>query len=147
MRPEVKDAMGEYVDHASDVLLALGYDFIGASADVENDASQGLPVFCKGPDAQGNGRWSTNGLLVLSGSLARRTSTKTIPPGAKLVREEMIKNGVLAESDEFGSYKLSRDHLFSSASAAADVILGRSANGLTEWKTADGKTIKELEQE
>jgi len=34
--------------------------------------------------------------------------------------------------------------LFYSASAAA-IIMERSANGLTEWKTKDGRTLKGIE--
>jgi len=36
---------------------------------------------------------------------------------------------------------------FSSPSAAAAVIHGGHANGLTVWKNKDGKTLKELESE
>ena len=36
------------------------------------------------------------------------------------------------------------DLLFSSPSAAADIVMGRSANGLIEWKDVNGRTIKDL---
>ena len=39
-----------------------------------------------------------------------------------------------------------KDYLFSSPSAAAAVVLGRSANGLTEWKLKNGTTLKEFEK-
>jgi hypothetical protein len=51
-----------------------------------------------------------------------------------------------------GALKEKTDHLlfikdieFASPSAAAAVIHGGSANGLTAWKNKDGKTLKELE--
>ena len=34
---------------------------------------------------------------------------------------------------------------FNSPSYAASFVLGGHVNGLTEWKTIDGKTLKELE--
>ncbi|WP_455502150.1 DUF4357 domain-containing protein [Gemmiger sp.] len=34
-----------------------------------------------------------------------------------------------------------KDCVFTSVSAAAAVVLGRSSNGRTEWKTLDGQTI------
>ena len=37
------------------------------------------------------------------------------------------------------------DHLFSSPSAAAAVIMGRSANGLVEWKDLAGRDLKSIE--
>jgi hypothetical protein len=36
---------------------------------------------------------------------------------------------------------------FSSPSAAAVVIHGGSANGLTAWKTTDGRSLKQLDEE
>ena len=38
-----------------------------------------------------------------------------------------------------------QDIEFSSPSAAAAVIHGGHANGLTAWKNKDGKTLKDLE--
>jgi hypothetical protein len=47
---------------------------------------------------------------------------------------------------QFDNYILfSDDHIFSSPSTAAVMIMGRNANGLTEWKSKDGKTLKEFE--
>jgi hypothetical protein len=39
------------------------------------------------------------------------------------------------------------DYLFKSLSTAASVVLGRSANGRTEWKDANGRTVAEIESE
>lgn len=36
------------------------------------------------------------------------------------------------------------DHLFSSPSMAAIAILGRNANGYTEWKNKDNVSLKKL---
>ncbi|GAB4282614.1 MAG: hypothetical protein Kow0068_07270 [Marinilabiliales bacterium] len=40
---------------------------------------------------------------------------------------------------------LKQDHLFSSSSSAAMIIMGRSASGLTEWKMKSGKTLQDFE--
>lgn len=37
------------------------------------------------------------------------------------------------------------DYIFSSPSTAAIMVMGRNANGLSEWKSKDGKTLKEFE--
>ena len=39
----------------------------------------------------------------------------------------------------------SHDYIFSSPSTAAVMVMGRNANGLSEWKLKDGKTLKEFE--
>lgn len=42
-------------------------------------------------------------------------------------------------------YRFSQDQVFGSPSTAAGVILGRTANGRIEWKTKDGKTLKDVQ--
>ena len=42
---------------------------------------------------------------------------------------------------------MQEDLLFSSPSYAAMFVIGKSANGLTSWKNADGKTLKSLEED
>jgi len=43
-----------------------------------------------------------------------------------------------------GSF-FSDDYIFSSPSTAAGMVMGRNANGLSEWKNKDGKSLKEFE--
>jgi len=45
-----------------------------------------------------------------------------------------------------GLYRFTQDYSFSSPSTAAAVVLGRSANGRIEWKDAQGRTLKELQE-
>ena len=40
---------------------------------------------------------------------------------------------------------LQEDVLFESVSGAAQFVIGKKSNGKTSWKTKDGKTIKDLE--
>lgn len=42
------------------------------------------------------------------------------------------------------SYRLVQNYVFDSPSMAASVLLARSANGLNEWKTEDGRTLGEV---
>ena len=44
-------------------------------------------------------------------------------------------------------FHFSKDHIFTSPSLAAAIVMGRNANGRTEWKTSDHKTIKDIEEE
>lgn len=48
----------------------------------------------------------------------------------KLMSDGTIENGIFT-----------KNYIFTSVSAAAAVVLGRSSNGRTEWKTLDGRTI------
>ena len=41
--------------------------------------------------------------------------------------------------------EFSEDYVFSSPSTAAAIVMGRNANGLSEWKLKNGITLKEFE--
>jgi len=55
----------------------------------------------------------------------------------------LIEEGILVNKGEY--FEFTDDYIFSSPSTAAVMIMGRNANGLTEWKNNDGKTLKEIE--
>ena len=46
--------------------------------------------------------------------------------------------------DKGDHLELVSDHVFGSASAAAQAPLGRSSNGLREWQTGDGMPLRDL---
>ena len=50
------------------------------------------------------------------------------------MRNQLIADGVIV-NDLF-----IKDYIFGSSSAAASVVLGRSANGRKEWALLDGRT-------
>jgi len=70
-------------------------------------------------------------------------SATEMQPGGVLLW--LIADGVLIEKDGF--FIFTRDTEFSSPSAAAAVIFGRSANGLVAWKTESGKSLKQLDEQ
>jgi hypothetical protein len=60
-------------------------------------------------------------------------------------RKQLITDGTLVEKGGF--LEFTRDVEFSSPSAAAVVIHGGSANGRTAWKSQDGQTLKQLDEQ
>ena len=93
-------------------------------------------------DAQG--RDEARGFVVLEGGLARLEENVMLP-GYQQLRHRLIAEGVLVPTNET-QYRLTRNVVFDSPSAAASVLSGGSKNGRTEWKTADGVTLKELQR-
>ncbi len=75
---------------------------------------------------------------VIVGELYNWTGI-TYPKSFKQKREGLIKDNIIKD------WVFTKDYLFSSPSTAAGVIMGRSANGLIEWKKKDGTTIKDNE--
>ena len=74
--------------------------------------------------------------MVLKGSQARPKWTGS-PRGYANLFDQLVQDKVLVEAST-GERVFSQDHGFSSPSAAAAVISGRSANGRTKW-TLSGK--------
>ena len=94
-------------------------------------ASNLLVMSAKGVKAQG--QEMPNGFLVKAGSLAVIEDTPAIPERVRNLRQYLVKEGVLAPDGD--AYLFKQDYLFSSWSAAASVILARSASGPFNWKS------------
>ena len=89
--------------------------------------------------AEATAKQTTEGFVVLKGSKIAPSSgvDNTISPGNRKKREECkIENNILQE-----------DVLFNSPSSAAEFVTGKSCNGWVSWKTKDGKTLHDLEEQ
>lgn len=73
--------------------------------------------------------------VVQKGSLISNDVTDSFQQGYLGLRNKLIEDGVIVD----GIFV--EDYAFSSVSAAAAVVLGRSANGRKEWTKLDGRTI------
>ena len=83
----------------------------------------------RGADAQGI--INEEGFVVLAGSKICEDETPSCPNYVKESRQKYF-----ADLDNNGI--LQKDILFKSPSGAAAFVIGASANGNVEWKTADG---------
>lgn len=91
----------------------------------------------RGADAKGE--VVEGGFLVRQDSSVATEVVPSIPPSASKLRAQLLDEGVLAKHGERLTF--TKDHCFPSPSSAAGVVLGRSANGLLEWKDADGRSL------
>ena len=82
---------------------------------------------------------TNEGFVVLKGSMISLEDLKTMPKLIKELRVQLISSGIIKDGI------LKENQLFTSASYAAAFVLGTNANGLTHWKTKNGQTLKELE--
>ena len=137
--------MEVFLGHMLGMLPVLGVHAF-EQAPKASAAEAGPVLTCKGKGVQATGYEASQGFVVRAGSQA---VAETVPSmeqhvrGMFDLRQELISNGVLAMQG--GLYHFTQDYSFSSPSTAAAVILGRSANGRVEWKTADGRTLKEIQ--
>ncbi len=102
-------------------------------------------IECKGKEAFAKGEYTEEGLVVFEGSICNLEETKTAGSSIINKREELINQNILIKKDKI--YEFSKDYIFSSPSMAAAVVLGRRANGWSEWKFLDGKTLDEVKRQ
>lgn len=110
-------------------------------------AKAGPLLTCKGKGVQATGYEASQGFVVRAGSQAVADAVPSMEQHVRSMfdlRQELISNGVLLADN--GRYQFTQDYTFTAPSTAAAVVLGRSANGRVEWKAADGRTLKALQE-
>ena len=95
--------------------------------------------------ANAKGIPTSSGFVVLKDSEIATSIVNSLTGSFRNLREKIIDEKIIIEKDK--KLVFSRDYEFSSPSTAAVMVMGRNANGLTEWKLVDGKTLKEFESE
>ena len=104
------------------------------------------PLVCRIKGLVAYGNRSKNGFVVFKGSqavLKPRKYAEQTRNWTYLEREKLINLKVLVpEADRL---RFVTDYEFSSPSAAAAVVRGGNASGLTEWRSEDGTKLKDLE--
>jgi len=87
---------------------------------------------------------SPQGFVVATGSQAMLTTAPAASARLISLREELQARGVLVSQEERLGF--AQDYVFSSPSTAAGVVLGREANGRTEWRDAAGRTLRQIQE-
>ena len=149
---EKESEMEEFIDYSKVIMGTLGYKLfepvINKSCIEKQDHQEiaetdQIPLYLERViknvgKVNANGIQTSEGFVVFSGSRISPQDDNTIPVVIKERRKSapIDINGILKE-----------DLLFTSPSYAAMFVIGKSANGLTSWKTQDGRTLKSLENE
>ena len=135
--------MEEYIENIKMLVNTLGHKVFDEKRDFKPKRKQ-EPFFIKaarGADAQGEP--TSDGFVVFKGSKATSTTVNSITQNFINLRQKLIEEKVIIQKDD--NFEFPDDYIFSSPSTAASIVLGRNANGLTEWKQKDGKTLKDFE--
>lgn len=138
--------MEVFLDHLLGMLPVLGINaFEQPKRTPSGFQSETLYLDAKG--IQARGYESSQGFIVLSGSQAmldEQPSAAIHARGAVELRAELKERKVV--KSESNSLVFTQDYSFSSPSYAASVILGRAANGRTEWKDKQGRVLKSIQE-
>lgn len=146
---EKESELEEFIDYAKLVMGTFGLKVFEKLAEVKTPVEaldirydDELILYLKrksrksGLTIEAKCKQTNEGFVVLKGSLIETIDSTSIPPGIKerRIQAQINDNGILLE-----------DVLFRSPSYAAAFVIGGHANGLTEWKTENGKTLKDIE--
>lgn len=130
----------------ADVLLCLpvlGYGLFEV-APAPKPAAHEFLLTAAGKGITARGFESAAGFVVRQGSKAAKEEVRSIHFYLSQLRQSLIQRGVFV--DRGTHYEVTQDYEFASPSNAAGAVLGRSANGRTEWKTADGRVLKTIQE-
>lgn len=148
---EKESELEEFIDYAKIIMGTLGHkvfepldENFKANSSIETNPLDEITLYMKRKSRKSNitieasGKQTTEGFVVLAGSTIETIDSERIPSKIKQTREtaKIDTNGILQENV-----------LLSSPSYAAAFVIGGHANGLTEWKNSEGKSLKELESE
>ena len=119
------------------ILPVLGFSFLQPrpSFDVTDQTVTGAtPIFViESVGVKAEAREVNGEFVVLKGSTVRKQGTDGWVSYRDL-RQQLIEANLLVEGENPEYFVFADDFAFASPSAAAAVILGRQANGRTEWK-------------
>src|SRR5690606_36614247 len=142
-----KSEMEEFLLNAKILVNTLGYEPFEEiiHSDTNNLANNEEDLFyiSAARNASGKGKATSEGFVVLKGSQVSDSVTNSFPSNMQKLRDLMIAEGVIVNQND--KLIIKKNYLFNSPSSAAMIIMGRSANGLTEWKTKSGKILQECE--
>lgn len=143
--PEADQAdMAFFIEQIRTILPVLGFDFLREAAakpaPVETGITPPSPTFeltLPKYNIKARAQEVDGEFIVLAGSKAREKWVG-VKGGYEGLFDQLVTDGIMAPTK--GKHCIfTKDHAFSSPSAAAAVISGRSANGRTSWFVEGGK--------
>ena len=133
--------MEEFIDNLLLIVNTLGHKiFESIISKKDSDSNNIFQIKQKGLFA--TGKPTSEGFVVFKDSVISN-QLGAVNASVISLREKYVSEGIIKEEGE--TAVLTKDVIFSSASLAACIVLGVSANGLITWK-CNGKSLKELQQ-
>ena len=135
--------MEEFIEYIKMLVNTLGHKVFDEKREFKPKQKQDSFFIKAARGADGQGEPTSDGFVVFKNSKAAAVIVNSMTPNFITYRQKLIDEGVLVDKKDY--FEFSDDYIFSSPSTAAVMVMGRNANGLTEWKNHEGKTLKEFE--
>lgn len=143
LKESQKAAMEEFIENIKILINALGYKVLEpllskANTGLTSDISEEYHL--SNASTSATGVVTSEGFVVYKGATISSTVAKSLSAGAVRLRDSLILEGKVK------NWTTTEDILFSSSSTAASFVFGYSASGPQNWKTQDGTTLKQIEE-
>ena len=133
----------EFIENARLLVNTLGYkvfDKIDTSV-VEKENSDTIFHIAAARGADAKGLLVPDGFMVIKGSKIAKDTVPSMASNLVNLRNIMMEKNIINQEFVFVT-----DYIFTSPSLAAAIVMGRNANGRTEWKNINNKSIKDIEE-
>ncbi|TSA49658.1 MAG: GIY-YIG nuclease family protein [Sphingobacteriales bacterium] len=138
-----KAEMEEFIENIKLLVNTLGHKVFEERRELKPNQKQEIFYIKSARGAEAQGEQTSEGFLVFKGSRISNSTVESISPSFLKQRVDLNNKGIIKQQGEI--FELTEDYIFSSPSAAASMVMGRNANGLSEWKMSDGKSLKDFE--
>lgn len=141
-----RSEMEEFIENIKLLTNSLGYkifeELIHENQTVDEQINNTFYIKAtRGANAKG--QITNEGFVVLKGSEIADSVTSSLNQSLINFRQRLIDEQKIVIINN--KFVFTEDYLFSSPSTAAAIVMGRNANGLTEWRLSDGRILKSIE--
>ncbi|MFO7868140.1 MAG: GIY-YIG nuclease family protein [Bacteroidales bacterium] len=133
------------------ILPVMGFNFLISSTVTQKDFAEAETknevhekYFIKTRSFNATMTETDHGYIVAKGSEAKKNLSNSCTETYRNMRKKLIETEIMGDSGD--KLIFAEDAVFSSPSAASNMILGRNSNGFTEWINKDGMTFKEVQE-
>ncbi len=145
-RPSLSEADVAEVEGFLDEML-LCFPVLGVSIFEKpaHPTPNALQLFIKVKGLNATGYESPQGFVVRAQSAAVTSETPSCAPYLCELRHALHAKGILLRKGD--ALTFTQDYAFDSPSMAAGVVRGANSNGRVEWKTKQGVSLKEIQEQ
>ncbi len=136
--------LSEFIENARLLVNTLGYKVFNKidTSVVEKENSDTIFHIAAARGADAKGLIVPDGFMVIKGSKIAKNTVPSMSSNLVNLRNIMLEKNIINQEFVFVT-----DYIFTSPSLAAAIVMGRNANGRTEWKNINNKSIKDIEEE
>jgi hypothetical protein len=134
---ETESELEEFIEYATIVMGALGHKVFEQLVPSVDSGNEEPVLYMEYGRGKATGRRTSDGFVVLKGSVLNPATTKSCP-------ERVLEDRKKYAAKIGNNYTLTDNVLFRSPSSAAAFIGGASLSGNALWKDAEGRNLKSI---